>query len=87
MGNEIKVGRVGLNLEVHDTRGEIVHVKAIDDLVVLVVAGRSDVNNFPVDGAWELREALESDVEVEGVSGTARVVSNSDIVDMELGHV
>ena len=74
-------------MEVHDTRGEIVHVKAIDDLVVLVVAGRSDVNNFPVDGAWELREALESDVEVEGVSGTAGVVSNSDIVDMELGHV
>jgi hypothetical protein len=74
-------------LEVHDTRGEIVHVKAIDDLIVLVVAGRSYVNNFPVDGAWELREALESDVEVEGVSGTAGVVSNSDIVDMKLGHV
>ena len=74
-------------MEVHDTRGQIVHVKAIDDLVVLVVAWGSDVNYFPVNGAWELGEALESDVEVEGVTDTAGVVSNSDIVDMELGHV
>lgn len=84
--NLVKVGRVGFDLEVHDARGQMVHIETIDDLIVLVVAGRSDVNDFPVDGTGELSEALESDIEVERVHNTAGIVSNSDIVYMKLGH-
>jgi hypothetical protein len=64
----------------------MVHIETIDDLIVLVVAGRSDVNDFPVDGTGELSEALESDIEVERVHNAAGIVSNSDIVYMKLGH-
>lgn len=87
MRDEIEVGGAGINLEVHDTTAQMVHIKGIDKLVVLIVAGRSNVNDFPVDGAWKFAKAFEGDVEVEGVSDAAGVVSDSDIVYMELGHV
>ncbi len=84
--NEVEVGRVGFDLKVHDARGQMVHIEAINNLIVLVVAGRADVNDFPVDGPGELSEALESDIEVERVHNTTGIVSNSDIVNMKLGH-
>lgn len=64
----------------------MVHVEAVDDLVVLAVAGRSDVNDFPVQGAGEFSEALEGDVELERGQNIGRVVPYSDIVYMQLCH-
>ena len=65
LGNERKIRRVGLNLEVHYTGRKVVHIKAIDNLIMLVVAGRSNVYDFPVNGTWEFGKALESYIELE----------------------
>lgn len=60
-----KLGRVGLNLEVHHSWTEVIHVKTVDYLIMLIIAWRPDVNYFPVQSARQLSEAFESYVEHE----------------------
>ena len=64
----------------------MVHIEAVDDLIVLVVAGRPNVNDFPVQGTGQFSKTLESDVKLERRQNIGRVVSNGDIVYMKLGH-
>ena len=64
----------------------MVHIEAVDDLIVLVVAGGPNVNDFPVQGTGQFSKTLESDVELERRQNIGRVVSNGDIVYMKLGH-
>lgn len=83
---KIKIRRIWFDLEVHNTRFEIVHIKAVNNLVVLAVSRWSDINNFPIQGAWKLGKAFESNIEMEGCQYVSWVVSYSDIVNMKLGH-
>ena len=59
----------------------------VDDLVEVGVVGGADVDDFPVEGAGEVAEALEGDVEAEGVEDLPGVVPNLNVVDVHLSHL
>ena len=56
-------------------------------MVTSRVIGRSYVDNFPVKGAWERREALEGDVKAERIEDLSRIVFDYDVVDVNLCHL
>lgn len=87
MRDEIEVGRVGLDAELHDTGGDVVHVERFDDLVAVGVIGRSDVDDLPVENTRQRAEGLEGDLEREGIKHRSRIVLNYDVVYMNLGHI
>jgi hypothetical protein len=82
-----EVGAVGLDGELHDSGGEVVHVERVDELITTGVIGGTDVDDLPVEGAWEGGEALESDVEAEAVENLGWVVFDYDVVDVNLCHL
>lgn len=84
--NQIKIWRIWLSLKVHDSRFEVVHVKAVNNLIVLAVSGWTDINNFPIQGSWKLGKALESYVKLERCQYISWVISDNDVVNMNLGH-
>lgn len=65
----------------------MVHIEAIDDLVVLVIGGWADVDDFPVQSTRELGEWFKGDVELEWREDIGWVVTHGDVVDMELSHL
>jgi len=84
--NVIEVRRVRFDCEIHDSSGQVFHVKTVDDLVTILVVWGADVDDFPLEGAREVVEALEGDVEEEGIECFCRVVFDDDVIDMNLGH-
>ena len=82
-----KIRTVRLNCELHDSWSKVLHVELIDCLVELRVIGRSNINDFPVEGSRERTEALEGDVEGEGVEYSCWVVPDLNIVDVDLSHL
>lgn len=85
--DEGEVGGGRVDGELHDSGLQVVHVEGVDHLVELGVLGRSDVDDLPVEGAGQGREALEGDVELEGRQDGRRVVVHHDVVDVHLGHL
>ena len=82
-----EVRAVGLDSELVDTGGEVLHVELVDDLVEVGVVRGANVDYFPVEGAGELAEALKGDVKAEGVEDLPGVVPNLNVVDVNLSHL
>lgn len=85
--DEIEVGRAGLDAELHDSGGDVVHVEGFDDLVTVWVVGRSYVDDLPVEHTGQGAEGLEGDLEGEGVEHRSGVVLHYDVVYVDLGHI
>jgi hypothetical protein len=83
----LEVGGVGIDGELHDAGGKVVHVELVDDLVAVRIVGGADIDDLPVEAAGELAEDLEGDVEGEGVQDLGRVVPHDDVVDVHLSHL
>lgn len=84
--DKTEIRRIWLYLEIHNTRLEIIHIKAIDYLIVLTVCGRTDINDFPIKSTLEFSKAFEGDIELERCQNISRIITNSNIVNMNLSH-
>ena len=51
------------------------------------VIGGSNVDDFPVESAWQRGEALKSDIKAEGIKNLGRVVFDDYVVDVNLCHL
>jgi hypothetical protein len=80
------VRRIGLDGELHHAGGERPHFELVEHLVVLLVLGRADVDDLPVESVVELLEALECDVEVDGGLEGGDGVIHHHVADVHFGH-
>ena len=83
----IKVRAVRLDIELHDSRSDVFHIKWVNKLIWVRIVGGTDVDDFPVESAWKGGEAFEGDVEGEGVEDFGGVVPDDDVVDVYLCHL
>ena len=86
-GNFTEIRRIGISIERHIPGCQLIHVEFIDDLVKLGIIGGAEINDPPVESAWEVLEALQTDFKLHWAKDGGRVILNDDIVNLHLSHV